>query len=41
MSILTGQEIIKDKFDEKEKEKMSNAYFGNSNDKNDKGIAKK
>ena len=37
--ILTGQEIIKDKFDKTEKEKMSYTYFGNQNDKNDKGIA--
>ena len=39
MSILTGKEIIKDKFNKKEKEKKSNAYFGNPNDKNDKGIS--
>ena len=40
MSILTGQEIIKDKFDKKEKEKMRNAYFGDPNDENDEGISK-
>ena len=39
MSILIGQEIIKDKFDKEEKEKMRKAYFGNPDDENDEGIS--